>query len=109
MIDLEKILGKAISVKELAEYLGVNETSIRKNFQQYGGIKVGRHYRFFTKEVISAMQKQTEKQIYSSVQAGQDQERKGLQHNERGQSMGSRNEKNARQSLERHDKHNLFG
>jgi transcription initiation factor TFIIIB Brf1 subunit/transcription initiation factor TFIIB len=43
MNDMEKILGEAITVKELAEYLGVNEKTVRQNYQQFGGIKIGRH------------------------------------------------------------------
>ena len=108
MNDLEKSLGKALTAKELSEYLGLSETSIRKNYQQYGGIKVGRQYRFFTKEVISAIQKQTEEQIYSTIQAGQDQEREGLQHIEGSKEMGSRHEKAQRRRIERHDRHGLL-
>ena len=43
MNDMDKILGEAITVKELAEYLGVNEKTVRQNNQQFGGIKIGRH------------------------------------------------------------------
>ena len=41
--DLEKSLGEAITVKELAEYLGVNEKTARENYRQLGGIRVDRH------------------------------------------------------------------
>ena len=43
MKDLEKILGRAISVKELANYLNINEKTARENYQQFGVIKIGRH------------------------------------------------------------------
>ena len=43
MNDLEKSLGKALTTKELAEYLGVTEKIIRENYRQFGGIKIGRH------------------------------------------------------------------
>jgi hypothetical protein len=109
MSDLEEILGEAITAKELAEYLGVNETSIRKNFQQYGGIRVGRHYRFFTKEVINAIQKQTEEQVHSSGSAGRETGRKSLPDTQGCKKMGSRNEKNVGRRLERgNDRHGLL-
>jgi len=46
MKDLEKTLGKALTTKELAEYLGVSEKTVRDNYQQLGGIRIGRHYLF---------------------------------------------------------------
>ena len=108
MKHIEQLLGRVLTTKQVAEIFKINEKTVRDHYLDFGGIKIGRHYRFFERSIIDAIQKQTEEQIYSPVQAGQDQERKGLQHNERGQSMGSRNEKNTRQSLERDDRHNLL-
>ena len=108
MGDLEKILGEAITVKELAEYLGVNETSIRKNYRQYGGIRVGRHYRFFSKEVISAIQKQTEKQVHSASQEERKTAGKGIRKIEPGQKLGGSAAQNVRRRVERNDRHGLL-
>ena len=106
MNDLEKLLGESITVKELAEYLGVNEKTIRENYRQFGGIKIGRHYRFFTKEVANALEKR--EKIYSTSQAERTEEREGLPDAERGKKVGIGNEKDVRRRLERNDRHNLF-
>ena len=106
---IEQHLGRVLKTKQVAELLKLSEKTVRDHYLDFGGIKIGRHYRFFERSIIDAIQKQTEEQVYSSVQAGKDQERESLQHNERGQGMGSRNEKNARQSLGRdEDRHNLL-
>jgi excisionase family DNA binding protein len=107
MNDLEKILGEAITVKELAEYLDINEKTLRENYRQFGGIKIGRHYRFFTKEVANAMEKRQE--IYSADQEERSAEREGLSDAEGSKSVGSQDEKNVRRRLDRQDKHGLFG
>ena len=108
IIDLEKTLGEALTAKELAEYLGVNETSIRKNYRQYGGIRVGRHYRFFSKEVISAIQKQTEKQVHSTGEKGKNKEGESFSDTEGSKKMGIGNAQNVRRRMERHDRHGLL-
>jgi len=107
MKDLEKLLGVAISVKELAEYLNVNEKTIRENYRQFGGIKIGRHYRFFTKEVINALEKR-EEQIYSADQEERSTQREGISDTERSKEVGIGNEKNARRGMERDDRHGLL-
>ena len=106
MIDLEKSLGKAISVKELAEYLNVNEKTIRENHRQFGGIKIGRHYRFFTKEVANALEKRQE--IYSASQEERSAERESISDPERGEKVGIGNAQDVRRGVERHDRHGLL-
>lgn len=106
MNDLEKLLGESITVKELAEYLGVNEKTIRENYRQFGGIKIGRHYRFFTKEVANALEKR--EKIYSTSQAERKTERESISDLERGKKVGIGNAENVRRRLERNDRHNLF-
>ena len=107
MNDLEKSLGKALTVKQLAEFLGINQKTLRENYRQFGGIKVGRHYRFFTKEVAHALEKRQE--IYSADQEERSAEREGLPDTEGSESVGSKDEKNVRRKVERQDKHGLFG
>ncbi len=107
MNDLEKSLGKALTAKQLAEFLGVNEKTIRENYRQFGGIKVGRHYRFFTKEVANALEKRQE--IYSADQEERSAEREGISDTEGSESVGSKDEKAVRRRLERQDdKHGLL-
>jgi hypothetical protein len=43
IIDLEKTLGRALTVKQVAEFLNINEKTVRENYQQFGIIKIGRH------------------------------------------------------------------
>ena len=107
MNDLKKSLGNALTVKELAEYLNVNEKTIRENYRQFGGIKIGRHYRFFTKEVANALEKRQE-QIYSTSKAERKTERESISDPERGKNLGVSNEKNVRRRMERDDRHGLL-
>ena len=105
--DLEKSLGEAITVKELAEYLGINQKTLRENYRQFGGVKIGRHYRFFTKEVANALEKRQE--IYSADQEERSAERKSISDTEGSESVGSKDEKAVRRRVERQDdKHGLF-
>ncbi len=108
MNDLEKSLGEAITVKELSEYLGINQKTLRENYRQFGGIRIGRHYRFFTKEVANALEKRQE-QIYSASQEERSAEREGLPDTEGSEGVGSQDEKAVRRRVERQDdKHGLL-
>ena len=104
---LEKLLGEAITVKELSEYLGINQKTLRENYRQFGGIRIGRHYRFFTKEIKDALEKRQE-QIYSADQEKRSAEREGLSDVEGSESMGSHDAKAVKRGMERHDKHGLL-
>lgn len=106
MRDLEKSLGKALTTKELAEYLNVNKKTIRENYRQFGGIKIGRHYRFFTKEITNALEKRQE--IHSASQEEWETERQGISDPERGKNLGIGNAKNVRRRMERDDRHGLL-
>jgi len=107
MKDLEKSLGKALTTKQLAEYLGVSEKTIRENYRQFGGIKIGRHYRFFTKEVSNALEKRQE-QVYSADQKERSAEGTSLSDTEGSKKMGIGNAQDVRRGVERQDKHNLL-
>ena len=109
MNDLKKSLGKAISVKDLANYLGIKEKSVRLYYKELGGVKLGRQIKFFEKEVINAIQKQTEEQVHSSGSSGRETGRKSLPDTQGCKKMGSRNEKNVGRRLERgNDRHGLL-
>lgn len=56
MNHLEELLGETISVKDLAEYLKIDIKTVRKYYLQLGGVRLGRSYRFFEKEVHNAIQ-----------------------------------------------------
>ena len=106
MNDLEKILGTAISVKQLAEFLGVNEKTIRENYRQFGGIKIGRHYRFFTKEIKDALEERKENNW--PIQKRQIEEREGLQNNERSKELGSPDAESVIRRTKQKDSHSLL-
>ena len=107
MNDLEKSLGKALTTKELSEYLGINQKTLRENYRQFGGIKVGRHYRFFTKEVAKyALEKRQENNW--SIQKRQIEEREGLQNNERSKELGSPDAESVIRRTKQKDSHSLL-
>jgi hypothetical protein len=107
MTYLKKNLGETISVKELAEYLNINEKTVREHYLDFNGIKVGNRYRFFEREVINAIQK-SQKQIYSSGQEERSATGESLSDAEGGESVGSQDEKAVRRRVERQDKHGLL-
>ena len=100
-------IGKALSTAEVAEYFKIDVKTARKYYQQLGGIRIGRHYRFFEMEVINAIQ--TWNEIYRTDKEERKEEGEGLQNKERSIKLGSGDAKKVRRRLEREDKHNLFG
>jgi len=106
MISIEEELGKVLSTKELSEILGADEKTIRKYYQRLGGIRIGRHYKFFEKEVINAIQ--TWNEVFRTNKEEQTEKRKGFSDEERSSRLGSQNEAKARKRVEREDKHGLF-
>ena len=107
MNDLEKILGEVITVKQVADYLNINEKTVREHFQELGGIRIGRQYKFFERGIIDAIQK-SQKQIYSASQEEQSAPGKGIQLIEIGQKLGGPAKKNVRRRMERDDRHGLL-
>ena len=99
-------LGRTLTTKELSEILEADEKTIRKYYQRLGGIRIGRHYKFFEKEVINAIQ--TWNEIYRTNKEEQTEKRKGVSDEERSSRLGSQNEAKARKRVEREDKHGLF-
>ena len=105
--DLEKSLGEAITVKELSEYLGINQKTLRENYRQFGGVKIGRHYRFFTQEVAKyALEKRQENNW--PIQKRQIEEREGLQNNERSKELGSPDAESVIRRTKQKDSHSLL-
>ncbi len=103
---LEEKLGKALRTKDIAKYLGVDEKTVREYYQLLGGIRLGRRYIFFEKEVINAIQKRA--QMGWSGAKAREEEREGVPDKERGTAMGSRDEAEIRRRLAQIDRHNLF-
>jgi excisionase family DNA binding protein len=107
MSDLKKYLGDVMTVKELADYLKINEKTVRENYLQFNGVRIGRHYRFFTQEVANALEKR-QKQIYSADQEERSAAGEGLSDVEGSEGVGSQDEKAVRRRVERQDKHGLL-
>ena len=61
---IKESLGRKISVKELASFLGVDVRTVKKYYLELGGIRLGeRRFIFFEKEVIHAIQRQAEQKL----------------------------------------------
>ena len=103
---LKEHLGDVLTVKQLAEYLDMDVKTVRDYYLEFGGIRIGRSYRFFEKEVSNAIQ--TWKEVHRTSQEGQQQERKGVQHQKRRPGVGSRDAETAGRGMEREDKHGLL-
>lgn len=108
---LKKDLGKALRAKEVAEYLALDEKTVRCYYQELGGMRLGRSILFFERSVINAIQSRTEVEIPSAEDGGRDGAPKGeeLQLEERGVGVGSRDEAETRRRVEREDRHGLLG
>lgn len=106
MDQLEQSLGKALRAKDVAEYLGMNVKHIRNHYKDLGGIRLGRHYRFFEKEIYYAIQKRTE--VDSPSEEREPEIGKGIFDQEGSQGLGNQDEKKASRRVEREDHHGLF-
>ena len=104
---LEQNLGRVLSVKQVSKYLNINEKTVREHYQELGGIRLGRHFKFFERRIIDAVEKRQE--IYSADQEERSATGKGLSDAEGSESVGSKDEKAIRRRVERQDdKHGLF-
>ena len=103
---MEEELGKRLKTKELAEFLGVNEKTIRQYYKKLGGIRLGSRYIFFERSVIDAVQKRAE--MESPSEEIWDEERENLHNQERSLGMGNRDKEKTIKRVERNDKHNLL-
>lgn len=49
-------LGRVLSTREVARYLGLDCKTVRKYYAALGGVRLGRTYLFFEREVVNAIQ-----------------------------------------------------
>ena len=70
---LEEHLGKALRCQDIADYLGVDEKTVRQYYKELGGIRLGRLYVFFEKEVVHAIQEWTQMGCPSSEESNRKQ------------------------------------
>lgn len=100
-------LGNCLTTKEISEKLKVDQKTVRKYYLELGGIRIGRHFRFFEKEVLNAIQ--TWNEVYRTVEEERSEKGKGFQGQKGGAGLGGGDAAEVRRRLERSDKHNLFG
>lgn len=55
MNGLRKNLGRKVTVKEVAEYLGLDTETVRRHYIALGGIRLGRRILFFENLIIEAI------------------------------------------------------
>jgi len=104
MQQLQKQLGRPLKTKDVAIFLGVDVKTVRQYYQELGGIRLGRHYLFFEKEVINAIQKK--RQVGSSSTKKRQKEGEEISDKKRGHQLGKRNAEKSVQRLS--EKHDLF-
>jgi len=105
---LKKQLGQALNTKEVSEYLGLDPKTVRKYYRELGGIRLGRHYRFFEKEICNAIQKQEWNEMDCPSEKGRGTTEQSLSHEERGSGLGNQDAAKTRQRLVKEDRHGLY-
>jgi hypothetical protein len=104
---LDEHLGKALSAEKVADYIGCDVKTVRKHYEELGGMRLGRHYLFFERSIIDAVSKRTKMECPGAE--GREASGEGLLDEEGGAVLGSQDEAKARKRLEREDRHGLFG
>lgn len=104
MMDNE--LGRVLRPADMAEYLGLDEKTVRLYHSSLGGIRLGRRILFFEKEVIDAIQKRSK--MGSPSESEWKEEGKNLPKQEGSSSVGKRESFKSRGDLAREDKHGVL-
>jgi hypothetical protein len=103
---LQQELGKALRAKDVADYLGIDDKTVIKYYEDLGGMRLGSRYIFFERRFIDAIQERTTVDCSSAKrQAAFGQ---GVPDQEGSEGLGSRDEAQARQRVEREDRHCLL-
>jgi hypothetical protein len=74
--ELDKTLGKRLTAKNVASYLELDVSVVRKHYAELGGVRIGRQYLFFENLIVKAIERKTnailgqrqEKMAWDSVQ-----------------------------------------
>jgi hypothetical protein len=104
---LEKDLGKALSSQEVAVYFECDVKTVRKYYRDLGGIRLGRHYRFFEKEIYNAIQKRSA--MDCSSEEGREEAEQGISNEKGSYRVGNEDAAKTRRRLGGEDRHNIFG
>jgi hypothetical protein len=103
---LEQNLGKPLRTKDVAKYLGLDIKTVRKYYRDLGGIRLGRHFVFFEKEIVDAIS--TRKEMDRPSEEGRPATGKGVLDQEGSEGLGSQNAAKTSRRVELEDRHGLF-
>jgi DNA-binding transcriptional ArsR family regulator len=109
MNTLRENLGRKVSIKELAEYLGLDIETVRRHYIALGGIRLGRRILFFENLIIEAIreachaiqeEEKEESGVGSRGDARGEEVLQGLWNESRSPELGSGNKKKALRNLD---------
>lgn len=103
---LKNELGRCLSAQDVANYLDVDVKTVRVYYRELGGMRLGRHYKFFEKEVVNAVQER--KEMESPSAQGRTETGENIRHEKGGDRLGNQNAEKARRRVGREDTHGLF-
>ena len=103
---LENELGRRMSAEEVANYLGLDEKTVRQYHRELGGMRLGRLFLFFERSVPNALQKRTEMDCPSAE--GWEATGKSFFDNEGSEGLGNRDASKSTRRLAREDRHGLL-
>lgn len=97
MEQLKKQLGQPLKTKDVALFLGLDVKTIRQYYLELGGIRLGRHFLFFEREVINAIQKK--RQVGRSSKKKRQEKGENVSDKKRSNQLGKRNAEKCIQRL----------
>jgi hypothetical protein len=103
---LEDELGRVLRTADMVEYTGLDVKTIRQYYAELGGIRLGKQYLFFEKEVINAIQKRSK--MGSPGEDEKREEGENLSEQEGRIDMGKQCPVKSRVAMAREDKHGLL-
>ena len=104
--EINEDLGRVLSAQDVANYLDVDIKTVRKYYRELGGMRLGRHYKFFEKEIAHAIQ--SWKEMESPSAEVRTEERENISNEEGGDRLGSRNAEKTVRRVVREDRHGLL-
>jgi hypothetical protein len=104
LIDQE--LGQCLSTKKVAQFLNLDEKTVRLHYRSLGGMRLGRRFVFFERRLIDAIQARPE--MGSPSAQGRTEEGEAIPDEEPSDGLGNQDEAKARKRLEREDRHGLY-
>jgi len=102
---LNVVLGRRMSAEEVANYLGLDEKTVRQYYRELGGMRLGRLFLFFERSVLNALQKGTEMDCPSAE--GWEETGKVVSDTERSDGLGNQDAPKSTRRMEREDRHSL--